>query len=211
MSDQGLPDDILSVSVRDFIAATAAKTPTPGGGSVAAVTGALAASLAEMAMHYTLGKKQFEAQHEAITGAIEKLRRAAGLLQELVEEDVAAYQALSGFLKQPAEQRQKAPGYLPAVVAAVRAPESVGGVSLHILELCQQLVPTCNRFLLSDLGAAAALAHATVHVAQLNVLVNLRLLPNPEESAETRKKIEEMTLKADMLWHKMREALLPQM
>jgi formiminotetrahydrofolate cyclodeaminase len=206
-----LPDDILNATVRQFIAATAARSPTPGGGSVAALAGALAASLAEMSMQYTLGKKQFEAHRAEIAGAIDKLRKAAGLMQDLVYEDMAAYKLVGGFLKIPMEQRLANSEYLPAVVATIRAPQSVGGLALHILELCYELLPTCNPLLLSDLGAAAALAHATVHVAELNVLVNLRLLPNPQEMADTRQKIADSSLKADMIWHKVRDTLVPQL
>ena len=206
-----LPSDILNATVRDFIAATAARTPTPGGGSVAALAGALAAALAEMSMQYTLGKKQFEVYRADITQAIERLRKAAGLMQELVYEDMASYQAISGFMKMPVEQRLSDPNYLPAVVATIQAPQSVGGLALHILELSSELLNKCTPLLLSDLGAAAALAHATVHVAEFNVLVNLRLLPNQQEMEATRKQVEEMAHKADRLWHKVHEALLPRL
>jgi len=211
MPQTGMPADILDASVRQFIAATAARSPTPGGGSVAALAGALAASLAEMSMQYTLGKKQFEAYRDEITVAIERLRKAAGLMQDLVYEDMAAFQAISAFNKIPSAQRKDDPQYLMAVVASIRAPQSVGGLALHILELCNDLLTKCNPKLMSDLGAAAALANATVHLAELNVLVNIRLLPNPLEMEETRKKAADMALKADMLWHKVREHLLPQL
>lgn len=206
-----LPTDILNATVRDFITATAARTPTPGGGSVAALAGALAASLAEMSMQYTLGKKQFEIYRGAITTAIDQLRKAAGLMQELVYEDMASYQAISGFMKMPVEQRLQDPNYLPAVVATIQAPRSVGGLALHILELSHELLNKCTPLLLSDLGAAAALAHATVHVAEFNVLVNLRLLPNPQEMEEERKQVSDMALQADRLWHKVHDALLPRL
>lgn len=207
----GMPADILDATVRQFIAATAARSPTPGGGSVAALAGALAASLAEMSMQYTLGKKQFEDYREEITTAIDRLRKAAGLMQDLVYEDMAAFQAISAFNKVPLAQRQQDPQYLMAIVASIRAPQSVGGLALHILQISYDLLNKCNPQLLSDLGAAAALANATVHLAELNVLVNIRMLPNPQEMDETRQKAGDMALKADMLWHKVREQLLPKL
>lgn len=203
MSEQ--PDDILNASVRSFLAATASKSPTPGGGSVAALAGAMAAALGEMSLQYTLGKAQFEVHRAEITQAIEKLRKAAGLMQDLVGEDMAAYAALAAALKTPPDKRPTAPDYLPAVVAAIRAPLSIGGLALHILQLCHDFLDKCNPYLVSDLGVAGALAHATVHAAELNVLVNARLLPNPVEAEDTRKKAADLSLKADMLWHDVRQ------
>ena len=63
MSDETI--DLLSMTVRDFAAATAARQPTPGGGSVAGVVGALGAALGGMALAFTRGKKKF-AEHEAL-------------------------------------------------------------------------------------------------------------------------------------------------
>jgi len=198
------PEDILGSTVRQFIHATAAKSPTPGGGSVAAVAGALAASLAEMALQYTVGKKAFETHREALVAAIDKLRKAAALMQELVSEDIAAYSYLGGFLKVPAEQRAGHADYLSAVARAIRAPQSVGGCALHILEICDDLLDKTNPIIISDLGAAAAYARATVDAAEYSVLANLKLLPSAEEQVEHRRRAAEISLRADVLYRKVR-------
>ncbi|MCL2641789.1 MAG: cyclodeaminase/cyclohydrolase family protein, partial [Phycisphaerales bacterium] len=65
--------NILQFPVQDFISATAAKHPTPGGGSVAALCGALAASLATMALRYTIGKKAYVVHDAALKAAIAEL------------------------------------------------------------------------------------------------------------------------------------------
>ncbi len=199
--------DILDQSVRDFIANTASRSPTPGGGSVAALAGALAAALAEMALQYTVNKKQFEPQREIILDAIEKMRKSAGLMQDLIREDIQAYADLSRFLKLPADQRATDPNYVPAVVAAIRSPQAVGGLAMHILEQTEILIDKCSTQLISDLGVAGALAHATVHAAELNVLVNLRLLPNEEEAANLKKRTRDLSLKSDIVWHRVRERI----
>src|SRR5205823_5153827 len=90
--------DILSLPIGDFLAATAAKQPTPGGGSVAALCGALAACLAAMALEYTVGKKAFAAYDVEIREALAQLQNASAMLQELMAEDVAAYDNLSALL-----------------------------------------------------------------------------------------------------------------
>src|SRR5256885_8090360 len=97
--------DILQIPVKDFVAATAAKQPTPGGGSVAALCGALAANLATMALNYTVGKKAYAAHDAELKAAIAQFQTASTLLQELITEDIAAYQALSELLKLPEPHR----------------------------------------------------------------------------------------------------------
>jgi methenyltetrahydrofolate cyclohydrolase len=200
--------DILSLPIRDFIAATAAKTPTPGGGSVAALCGALAASLAAMAVHYTVGKKALAAHDAELRAALAQFQAASAMLQELIAEDIAAYENLSVLLKLPPDQRQTHPDYLPAVVAAIRTPQTIAGFALNVLERCTTLLDKTNQFLLSDLGAAAVYAHATVHASELNVVVNVSLLPNPEEAATTRQSTAALSTKADALYASFRTALL---
>ena len=64
MAAEETSQDILSIPVREFLAATAAKQPTPGGGSVAGVVAGLGVALGEMALNFTKGKKKY-AEHEA--------------------------------------------------------------------------------------------------------------------------------------------------
>jgi formiminotetrahydrofolate cyclodeaminase len=200
--------DILDLPVRDFIAATAARQPTPGGGSVAALCGALAAGLAAMALRYTAGKKSFAPYEAELQAAIAKLTTAGQLLEELMAEDVAAYEALSGMLKLPQSERLAHPEYAAIVVAAIRAPETAGAIAENILDLCATLLEKTNKLLLSDLGIAATYAHATVHASELNVRVNLPLLPNQDEAAAVKKRVYELAVKADKTYETVRNHLL---
>ena len=200
--------DLLSLSIEDFLAATAAKAPTPGGGSVAALCGALAAALGAMTMQYTAGKKAYAAHEAETQAALAGFKAAADNLRELVAEDVAAYEALSPLLKLPPEQRPAHPDYLPAVVAAIRVPQTVAGFGLNVLERCTTIRDKTNRFLIGDLGVAAAYAHAPVHAGELMVRENLPLLPNPDEAAQLRQAMADLSAKADRLYASFRKALL---
>jgi methenyltetrahydrofolate cyclohydrolase len=200
--------DFLQMSLSDFLAATAAKQPTPGGGSVAALSGALAASLASMALHYTVGKKAFATHQPQITAALARFQTAATMLEELLLEDVTAYEALSTLLKLPPESRAAHSDYIPAVVAAIRAPQTTAAIANDLLQLIPTLVDKTNKMLLSDLGIAAVYAHATVHASELNVRVNLPLLPNQDEAAEIKKSIHDMTLRADESYGTIRNFML---
>jgi len=202
---------ILQLSVKDFIRQTAAKQPTPGGGSVAALCGALAASLGAMALEYTVGKKAFAAHDAEIRDALAQFQRASEMLQELMLEDVAAYETLNGLLKLPEPERREKSEYLPAVAAAIRAPQATGGFALSVLEKCHAMLDKTNKMLISDLGIAAVYAHATVHASEMNVRVNLPLLPGGaggEEAETTRRGMAELCAKADGLYAAVRAEIL---
>lgn len=200
--------EILKLTVQEFVAKTAAKEPTPGGGSVAALVGALAASLASMALEYTVGKKAYAAYDSELRGALGQFHKASEMMREVMREDVAAYGALSEMLKLPAEARASHPEYAATVVAAIRAPQAAAGFAMNILSLCAALLEKTNKFLVSDLGIAAVYAHATVHASELNVRVNLPLLPNQEEAGALKKEFYELTVKADGVYTAFRNELL---
>jgi formiminotetrahydrofolate cyclodeaminase len=199
---------MLAFPVSDFVAQTAAKQPTPGGGSVAALIGALAAALGSMALEYTLGKKAYAAYDAELRAALAQFHSAAAMLQELIREDAAAYDTLSHLLKLPQDVRLVHPDYSATVVAAIRAPHTAAGFAMNILSLCASLLEKTNKFLISDLGIAAVYAHATVHASELNVRVNLPLLPNQQEAAALKQELYDLTVKADRVYTDFRNELL---
>src|SRR5437764_5937929 len=81
-------------TIDSFLEATAARQPTPGGGSVTALAGALAAALGEMVINYSLGKKDLEAFAGELRPAQAEFAKARQLLLALMIEDQAAYEAL---------------------------------------------------------------------------------------------------------------------
>ena len=200
--------NILQFPVCDFISATAAKHPTPGGGSVAALCGALAASLATMALRYTVGKKAYIIHDDAIKAAINELLNASTLFQQLITEDITAYEALSALLKLPEPQRLAHPDYSTTVVAAIRAPHTAAGLAAATLDRCLTLLDKTSKYLISDLAIAATYAHATVHASEFNVLINLPLLPNQTEAATMRENLTTLAAKADKVYETIRTHML---
>src|SRR3954463_8306073 len=90
-----------STTIEKFLDASAARQPTPGGGSVAALAGALAASMGEMVVNYSLGKKDLEAFADELKPALAEYHRARGMLVQLMGEDQQAYAALTAARKLP--------------------------------------------------------------------------------------------------------------
>jgi methenyltetrahydrofolate cyclohydrolase len=182
-------------SIERFLDELAARQPAPGGGSVAALTGALSAAMGQMCISYSLGKKDLAAHQDELQEAMAELGRARAMLLELMAEDQLAYEALTELRKLPAEDVQRAEKLPAALLVCIRVPETMAGTGLAILQLCQRLAPAVNRYLLSDLAVCAELAMATVRCGTYNVRVNLADLP-PGERGSLERQIEEMTRRA---------------
>lgn len=168
--------DYLSLPLKVFLADLAARTPTPGGGSVAALAGALAAAQARMCVEYTLGKPKFAAHEDVLRRALAELSRAEAAFGRLMAEDMAAYEHLSSVRKagDPAETQQ-------AVAVAAAVPMEIAALAGAVLALLDDLKERINPHLLSDLKVAAVVALATAQSAALNVEVNLRELSDGTE------------------------------
>src|SRR4051794_13576597 len=170
-----------SSSISDFLNALSAKQPAPGGGSVAALAGALAAAMGQMVVNYSIGKKDL-AQHEpALREALAELDRARAMLLELLIEDQLAFEKLTAARKACNNVGDKDPTFAAALLACIRIPQTVGATGAAILELCQRLTPIANKYLLSDLAVCAEMAMATVRCAAYNVRVNLADLSDPKD------------------------------
>jgi methenyltetrahydrofolate cyclohydrolase len=169
-----------NVTVDQFLAAAAARQPTPGGGSVAALAGALAASMGEMAVNYSVGKKGLESHADAFHSAVGEYQRARAILIELMQEDQAAYESLSAA-KKMTDSPEKKEALAVAVLACIRIPQSIAATALAVLDLAQKLTDRVNLFLLSDLAVCAELAMTTVRCALHNVRVNLPEISDPAQ------------------------------
>jgi len=173
-----------SMTISAFLAAAAAKQPTPGGGSVAALAGALAASMGEMVLNYSAGKKSLAAYEAEIQASLAEFARARMLLLGLMVEDQAAYESLTAAKKLPETSSERAGEFNVALLASIRVPQAMGTTGLAILELAEKLVDKVNPFLLSDLAVCCELAMATVRCAAYNVRANLPDLPDPADRAK---------------------------
>ena len=160
-------------TIAGFLDASAAKQPAPGGGSVTALVGALAASMGEMTVNYSVGKKGLEQHQEELRAALAELTRARGLMLTLMVEDQLAYEALTAARKLPEGSLEREKELPAALLASIRVPEAIAATGVAILEVCTRIVDRVNRYLLSDLAVCSDLAMATTRCALYNVRVNL--------------------------------------
>lgn len=171
-------------TIAQFLDGTAAKQPAPGGGSVAALAGALAAAIGEMVLNYSVGKKGLEAHQDQLKSALAELHRARQIMLELVVEDQTAYQALTAAKKLPAGSPERQAQFPIALLASIRGPEAIAATAAGILDLCERLVGVVNYYLLSDLAVCAELAMATARCGVYNVRVNLADVTDPADLAK---------------------------
>ena len=164
------PDELLNLPVKEFLAATAAKLPIPGGGSVAGVVGGLSAGLGEMVLAFTIGKRKYAAhaaEHEQLAT---RLARARGMFADLTSDDAAAYSLYQQASR--AEGDDKAAQMAEATAAAINVPREMTALALSVLQDLVAVGQNCNPYLLTDLSAAAVLAEAVVRLSDYNVRVN---------------------------------------
>jgi formiminotetrahydrofolate cyclodeaminase len=183
-------------TIEQFLAATAARQPTPGGGAVAALAGALAAALAEMVLNYSIGKKDLALFEPELKAALAEMSRARQMLIEFMAEDQAAYEALTAAKKLPTGDPKRQEAIKVALSASLNVPRSVAGTALAILALCDRMVDKINKYLLSDLAIAADLATATVRCAIYTVKINIAELTDDKSRAAMEESNQTMLLRA---------------
>jgi formiminotetrahydrofolate cyclodeaminase len=168
---------LLNLTVDQFLTRLASDAPTPGGGSVAALSGALAASLGQMVCVFTVGKPKFAAVEPQVRDLAERLRRAGELFRTLIDEDAAAYDVLSAALKLDKSDPQRKERVAQAATLAGTVPLATATLSANVLSDLEHLQQLGNPLLRSDMEAAAHLAEAALQAAAVNVLANLGLMP----------------------------------
>jgi formiminotetrahydrofolate cyclodeaminase len=170
-----------STPIGEYLDAAAAKRPTPGGGSVTALVGALSAAIGEMTLNYSIGRKGSEAYEDELRPALAELNRARALLLQLMVEDQGVYEAMTAARKLPANAPDRQGRFNAALVACIRVPQAMAATALAILELVDRVTNFVNPHLLSDVAVCADLAMATTRCAIYNVRANL---PELKESAD---------------------------
>lgn len=188
--------DFKTPSVETFLDRLGSDSPTPGGGTAAAVTGAVGASLVGMLANLTLGRKKY-ADHEKLMGAIAEQAEAERVrLLELAEEDAAAYDAVGAAFKLPKETDEEKAARAEAIQVALKGacdvPLAVMERCMEVIGLAKTAVQYGNKNALSDGAAGAEFARAALRVASYNVKINLGSIKDETYAKEARTRMDEM-------------------
>jgi len=178
---------ISDEKIGDFLTRLAARVPAPGGGAAAALHAAQGAALLGMVARYTTGGQY--AQHEAavgrITAEVDELRVLA---LRLADADADAFTAVGEAYRLPSaseeEKATRSAAIARALVQAAWPPAQVISVAGMVVDLAEALVAIGNRYVISDIAAAAEAARAAVATARVNIEINLASITDEQAGLE---------------------------
>jgi len=183
----------LAGLAQPFLEAVAAPTATPGGGSVSAFAGALAASLGQMVAGLSRKKKSQAAFAARLSEVLDELRRASAELAEAIDRDAAAYDAVMAAFKLPqgnAEETQRREEAIESATrGAAEVPLQVAERSVVLFDRLGQLASIAAASMKSDLEVARLMACAGARGALANVEINLDGIREAGYAATIRQKI----------------------
>ena len=183
-----------------FLEAVASDEPTPGGGSVAALAGALGAALAQMVAGLTVGRKKYAdvaAEAEEVQEEASRLRRE---LATAVRDDAAAFEAVMAAIRNkevPAQEREEA--IERATVGAGEVPLRVARLSRDVARLAHTIAGVGNRNAVTDATSGGMMARAAAQIAALNVKVNATGLQNEDLAQAWREEVEALQAETESL------------
>ena len=190
---------LIDKKVSNFLNELASNSPTPGGGSVAALAGALGAALISMVGNLTVGKKKYEDVEEDIKKIISSSEKLRYELSQLIEEDIKVFNNFMATYKMPKEtedeKKVRAEKIQESLIEAAKVPLKVAYKCLNILSLSEEVAEKGNINVVSDAGVAALMAEAALESAILNVKINLKMIKDEKIKEEFSSSIKELLLK----------------
>lgn len=173
-------DRVSTTSADEFLEAVASSDPVPGGGSVAAYAGALAAALTRMVAGLTLGKKKYAAVEAEIAVIASSASTLMEKLEGLVASDAVVYSEVSTAYKMPtnseAEIDARKQAITTALLAAAEVPLETARACAGVADLAADVAAKGNANAITDAGVAALLAEAGCKAAAYNVRINVASL-----------------------------------
>jgi formiminotetrahydrofolate cyclodeaminase len=171
---------MIDAQISEFLNQLASRAPTPGGGSVAALTGAQAAALVCMVCHLTIGKKKYAEHEDELRGILAVAESLQAELTALIDADIQAYDGLSAAYAIPKEEAGRAAAIQRALGPATEVPLCIAEASAAVLDLVPAVVEKGSTLAVSDAGMAALLAAAALRSGALNAYINLAATTDTE-------------------------------
>ena len=167
---------ITDSTIETFLDELASAAPTPGGGSAAAIMGAMGAALVAMVCNLTIGKKGYE-QHDAeMRDVLAQCEARRARLTAMVAEDVAAFDSLMAAYKLPKaaddEKAARSAAIQSALQRATQVPLDCAKECAEVVRLSGRAAEVGNQNVISDAGVGVLAAWAALRSAVLNVNIN---------------------------------------
>ncbi|MFW5869086.1 MAG: cyclodeaminase/cyclohydrolase family protein [Armatimonadota bacterium] len=191
-----MPEQVPDLTIREYLDRLAGDAPAPGGGSAAALAGALAAASARMQGSFTVGKKKYAEVEDEIRAHLDAIDEACAEMLALAHEDVVAFGAVGEAYAMPKDSDEEKEARATAIQEALR---QAAQVPLDLVAACARLsghlsplAEKGNQNLVSDVGVAAKLCQAAAECGWLNVEVNLKFIDNEAFIASKRARLQGM-------------------
>jgi len=167
----------LNEPLKTYCDALASGNPTPGGGSAAALVGALGAALNSMVANFTVGREKFASVDADVRMLLADGERLRAHLERLAQADTEAYGKVSAAYQMPRETDDEKAARQDAIQEALKAAAEVpmqAVTACHgVLKIATELLDKGNPNLITDVGVAAKFALAAMECATLNAEINL--------------------------------------
>ncbi len=210
-----IENSLLDLNLRQFANELSVDSPAPGGGSVAALCGALSASLSSMVANLTVGKKEYENVQMKVKDLAEQAQGLKDTMLRDIDLDTVAFnRVMEAFrLKKKTEEqieiRNKA--IEDANKEATRIPLRVLENSVKTLEIAKEVALHGNKNSISDAGVAALTAGAGAEGAFYNVKINLPNIEDKTFKTEINKQAEDLLKKTQTMASEIREIILKEL
>ena len=180
--------------LQTFLDQLASKASTPGGGSAAAIMGAMGAALISMVANLTVGKKKYEDVDTEMQGFLEQSEALRTRLTGMIQADVDVFDkvmAAYGMARETdADKEQRSRAIQAALKEATDVPLACAQLCADVIELCRPVAEKGNLNVISDAGVAVLAAHAALRSAALNVYINIGGIRESDFVNDRRKKLE---------------------
>jgi glutamate formiminotransferase/formiminotetrahydrofolate cyclodeaminase len=187
---KNLDDALVEMKVTDFIDEVSRESPAPGGGSIAALAGALGASLASMVSNLTANKRGSEAVDAVLNEAAEKCQDIKFALVRAVDEDTNAFNAFMDARRLPdktdEEKAARTAAMQDGLKQAVYVPLNTAKLSLEAIEIAETVAKNGNPNSITDVGVGAQIAYIGVKGGIYNVLINLKDIKDSDFNTKMR-------------------------
>jgi len=168
---------IKDKSIQMFLDELAGKASTPGGGSAAAVMGAMGAALLSMVANLTLGKKNYEGVEEDMKKLLQRTEELRGKLTDAIEADVKVFDKVMAAYGMPRDDEEAKTRRSSAIQIALKeatdVPLECATHCAEVIRLSEPVAEMGNTNVISDAGVAVLAAYAALRSAALNVYINI--------------------------------------
>jgi len=172
--------DIKDAQIEQFLEALASHSATPGGGSAAAIIGAMGAALVSMVCNLTIGKKKYAEVEGDIKDVLAKSETLRRKLIGMIEDDVKAFDAVMGAYGMPketdAEKDVRAQAIQAALKQATDVPLACARAAREVIDIAATASDKGNLNVISDAGVGVLAGYAALRSAALNVFTNARMI-----------------------------------